>query len=118
MECEGDVKIFFAQSNSNSVPSEKINSDVKNKLETIFKVSNVAESENVFSFSLDVRKAKKTIGSNYDENWMRNGLTVINRSDDTKLCGCQMKKTKLSMRNSQIRTDRSYYLSNSCYKYC
>ena len=104
MECGGNVKIFFAQSTSNSIPYEKSTSDVKNQLKTIFKVSNVKESENVFSFSLDVGKAKKAIGSNYDENWVRDGSAVLNPSDDRQTCGCQMKKPKNSKIQHKITT--------------
>ena len=43
---------------------------------------------------MDLEKAKN-IGSNYNQNWVRDG-SVINPKDVNKLCGCERKKSTVS----------------------
>ena len=92
--CDGKVSISFAQSNSNSIPYDKITTDVKNQLKTLFQELNIVESENIFTLSMDIEKARN-IGSNYDETWVRDG-SVINPKDVNELCGCERKKSTVS----------------------
>ena len=84
--CEGNLQISYSQENTESIPYDKIITDVKNQINDIYKTSDVVENENVFTAKVKFND-ELNIDLLYNNKWKRNGEQV-NREDSSSLCGC------------------------------
>ena len=73
-------------------------------MKNIFQISYISESENIFNFSVDIKKALK-IGFNFDKNWVRDGSLIDNPKDNSKLCGCEYTKSAVVSRKSEFEIE-------------
>ena len=87
LKCQGEVKISYHQTRTDSIPYDQLIEDVKNQLKDIYQTKKVTETNNIFTTHVDVDKALSLKHLQKSKKWIRHNVKV-DYTDPISLCGC------------------------------
>ena len=108
LKCQGDVKISYHQTRTDSIPYDQLIEDVKNQLKDIYQTKKVTETNNIFTTHVDVDKALSLKHLQKSKKWIRHNVKV-DYTDPISLCGCMgttTTKTIFTTRRTATTTTR------------